>query len=52
MTSGHPTEILLFGLILLGMLGLGYGAARWRRPATTMDAFEEWGVGGRAFGTW
>ncbi len=29
----------------------GFWAARWRRPAS-MDSLEEWGLGGRSFGTW
>ncbi|MEV6970888.1 sodium:solute symporter [Hamadaea sp. NPDC051192] len=51
MTADRITEITLFALLLGGMLALGYNAARWRRPKT-VDALEEWGVGGRAFGNW
>jgi SSS family solute:Na+ symporter len=45
------TAAVLFGVLLVGMLALGFGAARWRRPAVP-DSLEEWGIGGRAFGTW
>src|SRR2546429_7854695 len=30
---------------------MGFIASRWRRP-TTMLHLDEWGLGGRAFGTW
>ena len=29
----------------------GFWAARWRRP-TSMESLDEWGLGGRSFGTW
>jgi SSS family solute:Na+ symporter len=31
--------------------GLGFVAARWRRPKT-LAHLDEWGLGGRSFGTW
>jgi solute:Na+ symporter, SSS family len=37
---------------LLGVVtAIGFGAARWRRPKT-LSHLEEWGLGGRQFGTW
>ncbi len=30
---------------------MGFWASRWRRP-TSMESLDEWGLGGRAFGTW
>ena len=30
---------------------LGFLATRWRRP-TSMESLDEWGLGGRSFGTW
>ena len=39
--------ILLFALVT----GMGFWAARWRRP-TRMERLDEWGLGGRSFGTW
>src|SRR5215216_5234751 len=39
--------IFLFGLVTV----LGFVAARWRR-AKTLDNLDEWGLGGRNFGSW
>src|SRR5215203_3594598 len=39
--------IFLFGLVTV----LGFVAARWRR-AKTLDHLDEWGLGGRNFGSW
>ena len=37
----------LFGLVTV----MGFLATRWRRP-TSMESLDEWGLGGRSFGTW
>jgi SSS family solute:Na+ symporter len=39
--------ILLFGLVTV----LGFVASRWRK-AETLDHLDEWGLGGRNFGSW
>ncbi|MGL5866894.1 MAG: monocarboxylate uptake permease MctP [Dermatophilaceae bacterium] len=39
--------VLLFALVT----GMGFWATRWRRP-TSMESLDEWGLGGRTFGTW
>src|SRR5574338_821321 len=47
------------GLVALGVLValfllvtvMGFWASRWRR-ATSMESLDEWGLGGRTFGTW
>ncbi|MGW5643720.1 monocarboxylate uptake permease MctP [Saccharopolyspora sp. NPDC003752] len=39
--------VLLFAVVAV----LGFWASRWRRPAS-MDSLDEWGLGGRSFGTW
>src|SRR6476661_8300795 len=39
--------ILLFALVT----GMGFWASRWRR-ADSMESLDEWGLGGRRFGTW
>src|SRR5215218_2344221 len=39
--------ILLFGFVTV----LGFVAARWRR-AESLDHLDEWGLGGRNFGSW
>ena len=39
--------IFFFGLVA----ALGFAAAHWRRPKT-LAHLDEWGLGGRQFGTW
>ncbi|GAB1513922.1 monocarboxylate uptake permease MctP [Actinophytocola sp. KF-1] len=39
--------VLLFGLVTV----LGFVASRWR-AAATLDHLDEWGLGGRKFGSW
>src|SRR4026207_2314028 len=39
--------ILLFALVT----GMGFWATRWRQ-ADSMASLDEWGLGGRRFGTW
>src|SRR5215218_4303233 len=39
--------VFLFGVVTV----LGFIAARWRR-AETLDHLDEWGLGGRNFGSW
>src|SRR4051794_32521612 len=53
MTVPHKTDavaltifIVLFGAITV----LGFVAARWRRAK--LDHLDEWGLGGRSFGSW
>lgn len=40
--------VFLFFFSVIGILG--FGATRWRKG--DMNALEEWGLGGRRFGTW
>ncbi|WP_395105575.1 monocarboxylate uptake permease MctP [Actinomadura sp. SCN-SB] len=49
--SDHLTEIIVFGALFLLVSGMGFVAARWRRP-DSMDSLDEWGLGGRSFGSW
>jgi SSS family solute:Na+ symporter len=52
MTAEIDWAALAVFLVLLGLVtALGFGAARWRRPKT-LAHLEEWGLGGRQFGTW
>ncbi|MGB6271472.1 MAG: sodium:solute symporter, partial [Pseudolabrys sp.] len=39
--------LFFFALVTI----MGFLAARWRRPAT-LAHLDEWGLGGRQFGTW
>ncbi|MGH3874657.1 MAG: monocarboxylate uptake permease MctP [Pseudonocardiaceae bacterium] len=45
------TEIIVFTLLFGLVTVLGFVAVRWRRPAT-LDHLDEWGLGGRTFGSW
>jgi SSS family solute:Na+ symporter len=49
--SDHLPEIIIFSALFLLVSGMGFVAARWRRPET-MDNLDEWGLGGRSFGSW
>jgi SSS family solute:Na+ symporter len=49
--SEHITEIVIFTLLFLLVSGMGFVAARWRRPKD-MAHLDEWGLGGRSFGGW
>jgi solute:Na+ symporter, SSS family len=47
------TEIIVFTLLFGLVTVLGFVAVRWRRPPGTMlDHLDEWGLGGRKFGSW
>ncbi|MBU2670577.1 sodium:solute symporter [Actinoplanes bogorensis] len=49
--SDHITEIIVFTFLFLLVSGMGFVAARWRRP-DNMEHLDEWGLGGRSFGGW
>src|SRR5437763_2612643 len=49
--GSHLTEIVIATLLFLIVSGMGFWAARWRRP-TDMAHLNEWGLGGRSFGGW
>jgi len=49
--SGHVIEIVIATVLFLIVSGMGFVAARWRRPET-MAHLNEWGLGGRSFGSW
>jgi SSS family solute:Na+ symporter len=51
MWRDHLTEIIVFVLLFGLVSGLGFVAARWRRP-DNLAHLDEWGLGGRNFGTW
>jgi SSS family solute:Na+ symporter len=44
-------EIVVFTVLFLLVSGMGFVAARWRRP-DNIASLHEWGLGGRNFGTW
>jgi SSS family solute:Na+ symporter len=47
----HIAEIIIFTILFLAVSGVGFVAARWRRPET-LAHLDEWGLGGRNFGAW
>ena len=47
--NGVALTVLIFFFVIVAMAG--FWAARWRRP-TSMESLDEWGLGGRSFGTW
>jgi SSS family solute:Na+ symporter len=51
MTNVDPVavSVLVFFFALVSVMG--FAAARWRRPQT-LAHIDEWGLGGRKFGTW
>ncbi|MER6005187.1 sodium:solute symporter [Nonomuraea angiospora] len=49
--SAHTTELVVFVLLFLLVTVMGFVAARWRRP-NDLASLNEWGLGGRSFGSW
>jgi SSS family solute:Na+ symporter len=46
-----PAALAVFLFFFVLVTVMGFIAARWRRPAT-LASLDEWGLGGRQFGTW
>ncbi len=52
MNTGVNGVALTVLIVLFAMVAvMGFWASRWRRPAS-MESLDEWGLGGRSFGTW
>jgi SSS family solute:Na+ symporter len=49
--SDHYVQLSVFVFLFLLVSGMGFFAARWRRPET-LEHLDEWGLGGRNFGSW
>src|SRR5919205_846289 len=47
----HYTQFAIFLVLFATVTVLGFASSRWRRPAT-LDSLDEWGLGGRGFGSW
>src|SRR5256886_1558317 len=45
-----PVELAIFSALFLAVTVLGFAAARWRRAQSLAD-LDEWGLGGRRFGS-
>lgn len=55
--SGRPINwvaLIIVVLLFVAVAIMGFMAARWRRTAETegLHSLDEWGLGGRGFGTW
>jgi SSS family solute:Na+ symporter len=50
-TGDHAVQLAVFAVLFVIVAGLGFVAARWRRPQS-MHHLDEWGLGGRSFGGW
>ena len=50
-TGVNSVALTVLVLLFLLVTGLGFWATRWRR-AESMESLDEWGLGGRRFGTW
>jgi SSS family solute:Na+ symporter len=49
--SEHAVELTVFIALFAVVTVLGFVASRWRR-AENLDHLDEWGLGGRNFGSW
>ncbi|WP_028934287.1 monocarboxylate uptake permease MctP [Pseudonocardia spinosispora] len=47
----HWVELTVFTILFVVVAVMGFVASRWRSGAT-MDHLDEWGLGGRKFGSW
>jgi solute:Na+ symporter, SSS family len=47
----NGVEMAVFATLFVIVSVMGFVAARWRR-AETLDHLDEWGLGGRSFGSW
>ncbi len=50
-TEGNHAALAVFLFFFALVTVMGFVAARWRRPET-LARLDEWGLGGRQFGTW
>ena len=44
-------ELIIFTILFLLVTVLGFVASRWK-AGSTLDHLDEWGLGGRKFGSW
>jgi SSS family solute:Na+ symporter len=51
MSSDHAVELGIFVVLFLVIAVMGFAASRWH-AGETMHHLDEWGLGGRKFGTW
>lgn len=51
MTGSQIVQLVVFALLFVVVAVMGFWASRWR-AAPSLDHLDEWGLGGRKFGTW
>ncbi|MDL5155014.1 monocarboxylate uptake permease MctP [Actinomycetospora termitidis] len=51
MTGAQVVQLVVFLLLFLAVAVMGFMASRWRR-ADDLNHLDEWGLGGRKFGSW
>ncbi|MDN5005417.1 monocarboxylate uptake permease MctP [Bradyrhizobium sp. GCM10027634] len=51
LTNVDSAAFAVFLVLFILVTGMGFVAARWRKPET-LAHLDEWGLGGRKFGTW
>nr|WP_249812983.1 sodium:solute symporter [Bradyrhizobium sp. 141] len=51
MTNVDSAAFAVFLALFILVTGMGFVASRWRKPET-LAHLDEWGLGGRKFGTW
>ena len=51
MSSSQIVELVIFVVLFVAVAVMGFLASRWRR-ATDLEHLDEWGLGGRKFGSW
>jgi len=50
-TITKPTELVVFGAFFVAVTIMGFVASRWK-PGNSLNNLDEWGLGGRKFGSW
>jgi SSS family solute:Na+ symporter len=50
--TGHVVEMVVFAALFLLVTVLGFVASRWQRSGADLNHLDEWGLGGRKFGSW
>src|SRR5256886_11640591 len=51
MTTSNWVELIVFVILFGGVSVMGFMASRWQAGGT-LDHLDEWGLGGRKFGSW
>src|SRR5690349_21231863 len=51
MNGVQTVQLVVFTLLFVAVAVLGFMASRWRRAAD-IEHLDEWGLGGRKFGSW